>query len=216
MSKREGAALGKHGDGQRSREMKKQRSGRAFPGFPCPLAPLLLVALVVLLNGCTLKPKVEATAPSSPAYSLLAGDQEPAIASPAQSGSEEVGSSTEIKWLYSYDEGLKIAKSAHKPMLLYFWATWCSWCKRMEAEVFPDLKVSEIISPKFVPVKMDIDQKENAMFIAKYMVQGTPTFVVVNGQEEVLVGQGGKPSGYHLGAMERQEFLEFLMACSDR
>ncbi len=48
------------------------------------------------------------------------------------------------------------------------------------------------------------------------MVQGTPTFVVVNGQEEVLVGQNGQPSGYYLRAMERKEFLEFLMAFVDR
>ncbi len=121
-----------------------------------------------------------------------------------------------VAWLSDYDAGLKHARAENKPMLLYFHATWCAFCKKMDAEVFPTAQVSQTIAAHFVPVQMDIDQRANAMFIAKYMVRGTPTFVVVNEQEQVLVGKGGKPSGYFIGAMDKQEFLEFLNAFGER
>lgn len=121
-----------------------------------------------------------------------------------------------ITWLSGYDAGLKQARVENKPMLLYFHATWCVFCKKMDTEVFPTVEVSQIVAQHFVPVKVDIDQRENATFIAKFMVRGTPTFVIVNGQEEVLAGKGGKPSGYFIGAMDKQEFLEFLNAFVER
>lgn len=185
--------------------------------FLVTLSPSLLAILwVVLLSGCALKPNPKAATSSGSGYTSLAERQKSAVTSPAQPNPERAEPSAGIEWLRSYDEGLKRARAENRPVLLYFWASWCTWCRQMEAEVFPDAEVSAVIATKFVPVKVDIDRRENAMFLARYMVRGTPTFVVVNGQEEVLVGRGGKPSGYHLGAMEQEEFLEFLRAFVER
>jgi thioredoxin-related protein len=158
-----------------------------MPNVP-KVANYLVAALVIvaLISGCATSP--------NPALESAAG----------------------VAWLSGYDAGLKSARAADKPLLLYFHATWCAFCKKMDTEVFPASEVSELIAKHFVLVKVDIDQRENAMSLAKYMVRGTPTFVIVNRDEEVLVGNGGRPSGYFIGAMDKQEFLEFLNAFVER
>lgn len=151
---------------------------------------LAVLVLIALVSGCTANYQPERSKGPNPTLE----------------------SARSVAWLFDYDAGLKQARAEDKPLLLYFHATWCAFCKKMDAEVFPTRQVSQAIAEHFVPVQMDIDQREHAMWLAKYMVRGTPTFVVVNGQEEVLVGNGGRPSGYFIGAMDKQEFLEFLKA----
>lgn len=122
------------------------------------------------------------------------------------------GSATTIPWLPEYDAGLEQARAENKEILLYFHAIWCTFCKTMDTEVFSTPEVSHIIVEHFIPIKVDIDQRANSMLVAKYMVRGTPTFVVLNHNEEILVGKGGKPSGYFVGAMSEPDFLAFLNA----
>ncbi len=123
---------------------------------------------------------------------------------------------TEIKWVGSYDRGLEIAKNENKPLLLYFWASWCPWCKKMDSEVLPNPVVVGAISRSFVPVKVDIDAKENAELLRKYMFRGTPTFVVVDAEEEILMSGDGKIPGYLVGYRKVEDFLQFLGAFEKR
>lgn len=123
---------------------------------------------------------------------------------------------TEIKWIGSYDRGLEIAKNENKPLLLYFWASWCPWCKKMDSEVLSNSAVVKTISQNFVPLKIDIDAKENAELLRKYMFRGTPTFVVVNAEEEILMGSDGKIPGYLVGYRKVEDFLQFLGAFEKR
>jgi len=39
-----------------------------------------------------------------------------------------------VNWLYSYDEGLRKAKTANKIVLLFFYSDWCSWCDKLDQE----------------------------------------------------------------------------------
>lgn len=60
-----------------------------------------------------------------------------------------------IKWM-SYEEGLKQAKTAHRPVCLIFYTTWCPHCANY-SKVFSDSAVVEK-SKSFVMVRLDKDK----------------------------------------------------------
>lgn len=58
-----------------------------------------------------------------------------------------------IEW-YGYQDGWNKAKAENKHMFVDFTATWCVWCKRLEANTFSDKRVIEALGKDFVPVKV--------------------------------------------------------------
>jgi len=59
-----------------------------------------------------------------------------------------------IEWLHSYDEALKAASANNKPIMAFFYTSWCGWCRKLDAVTFKDGGVVEA-SKEFVPVRID-------------------------------------------------------------
>jgi len=64
----------------------------------------------------------------------------------------------EIKW-YTWNEGYELAKKENKPMLVFVYAPWCNVCKRLEEKTFNDEQVIPLINEKFIPVKLNPEEK---------------------------------------------------------
>ena len=89
----------------------------------------------------------------------------------------------EIQWVANIAEGLKSARQANKPLLIYFRADWCSWCKKMTRDTY---NAEEVIglSRNFVCVQVDTDK--NRQVSQEYKVTGLPTIIFLNPEGEVI------------------------------
>lgn len=90
----------------------------------------------------------------------------------------------DLTWLNSYQEGLQKAEKEDKPVVLYFWATWCKYCAKLNEEVFPSPEVNSRLKNNFVLVAINIDK--NKEVTSKYGVQAPPAVYFVDSKGEVL------------------------------
>jgi len=59
------------------------------------------------------------------------------------------------------DEQLAKAKAAGKPVMLDYFATWCTDCRRMEKATFNNAQVQKIMQEKFVALQVDVTDPNN-------------------------------------------------------
>jgi thiol:disulfide interchange protein len=111
------------------------------------------------------------------------------IGSGCKGGSQKIIQSTEkettmqIQWVYSLSDGLKLAKEKNKPLMVYFYADWCGWCKKLEMETYRDSEVMKL-SSNFVCVKVNTDR--NIDESRKYKVSGLPTIVFLKSDGKII------------------------------
>lgn len=85
-----------------------------------------------------------------------------------------------IKWERSFEEALKKAKAARKPILVDFWADWCGWCHRLDKTTYADPVVVRK-AEEFVAVKVNTEGNRRETEIAiRYDVQSLPTILFLS------------------------------------
>lgn len=82
-----------------------------------------------------------------------------------------------IEWSYDFEQAQIQAQDQAKPMLLDFYTDWCSWCKKMDKDIYGNKKVADF-SDNFICVK--IDAEKNSQLTSKFKVRGFPTTVFLN------------------------------------
>jgi thiol-disulfide isomerase/thioredoxin len=80
----------------------------------------------------------------------------------------------EVHWYTTIEEASSAALKTNKPIMIDFWAGWCSACKVMEKEVYTDRSFAEA-SDLFLLVRIDFDKK--TALSRKYNVTALPTLV---------------------------------------
>jgi thiol-disulfide isomerase/thioredoxin len=86
----------------------------------------------------------------------------------------------EIAWAKSYDEAVKAAKKANKPIMIDFYAVWCGPCKMLDKQTYTDEKVIKA-SEQFVSLKLDAE-KEGEHLAGKLHVDAYPTILFLDPQ----------------------------------
>jgi thiol-disulfide isomerase/thioredoxin len=84
----------------------------------------------------------------------------------------------EIAWAKSYDEAVKAARKANKPIMIDFYTVWCPPCKRLDKETYTDEKVIKA-SDLFVSLKLDAE-KEGEHLAGKLGVDAYPTILFLD------------------------------------
>lgn len=121
---------------------------------------------------------------------------------------------------YSFDDGLKAAKSGGKKIFIDIYSNSDSWCKKMDAEVYPSSKVQSALG-NFVFIKLDAgsqnkftyDGKEySSANLAKFFGgTGYPTFVVLNPDGSIIKFRYNNEEVSNLsGFIGESDFIEML------
>jgi thiol:disulfide interchange protein len=118
------------------------------------LVPSLLVALA--LAGCDAGPSPQASV------------EPPAVnddrTAPARFGTD-------------FAAALAEAERLHKPLVVYFTADWCTYCRQLRREVL-DRPEFQAAAERFVCVQVDADRE--AALCEQYRVRAYPTLVLAN------------------------------------
>jgi thioredoxin 1 len=104
-----------------------------------------------------------------------------------------------VQWITNYDEGIALAQIEGSPVVIEFYADWCSRCRDFEHEIWREPAVIELVNDEFIAIKLDVDV--NSTLRNRYHVSSLPTVVV-------LTSSGVEMD--RIGYATSSEFLEFL------
>ena len=83
-----------------------------------------------------------------------------AFAPPMKTQDFNLAPEQEVKPMFTdYEEGMKYAKEHHMPVMIDFTGYGCVNCRKMEAAVFTDPTVADIMTNKYVLIQLYVDEK---------------------------------------------------------
>lgn len=71
-----------------------------------------------------------------------------------------------IQWK-TFEEVEALMKTKPKKVLIDVYTDWCSWCKKLDKEVYENPKAIEYINEHFYAIKFNAEQKEPITFMGK-------------------------------------------------
>ena len=111
----------------------------------------------------------------------------------------------DVQWSTDLPASQANARKDKKLVLVNFTGSdWCSWCKKLQKEVFTTKEFDEYAKKKLVLVEIDFPnqkkqspdlKKANEALQSKYKAEGFPTIVVLNGEGKELWRQVGYMPG---------------------
>jgi thiol:disulfide interchange protein len=91
----------------------------------------------------------------------------------------------------SFEAALERARAEKKLVFVDVYADWCTWCTKMDEDVFIDSRVRAALLD-FIPIKVDADKGGGRAVANRYRVSGLPAFLLIDGDGKVV----GRFDGY--------------------
>jgi thioredoxin-related protein len=95
---------------------------------------------------------------------------------------------------------LELAEKENKLVFVDFYATWCTPCKMMKEDVFPDKNIGEFFKKNFISYSVDAEKGNGVNLAVVYSVTAYPTLIFMDAKGRVLESKQG--AAYHTELME--------------
>jgi thiol:disulfide interchange protein DsbD len=124
----------------------------------------------------------------------------------ASGARERAQAAAGFTWLHSEPAAVAQARAEGRPVVIDFWAEWCTACKELDKVAWADPRVREEAG-RFVRVKVDGTEADDATAAIqeRYQVQGMPTVVFID-------SGGRQVPDRVIGAVDADEMLQRLRA----
>lgn len=110
------------------------------------------------------------------------------------------GDRPELKWK-PLEAGFAEAKRTNKKIMIDVYTDWCTWCKRLDRDVYGSADVAEYLDRQYVIIKLNAESKSKVVFdktsyteaeLAQALgVSGYPTIIFFDSNGEPLDKLGG-------------------------
>lgn len=117
-----------------------------------------------------------------------------------------VSEKSRLSWLFSFEEGMEIAKREGKFLILDFYANWCTVCRELDGKTFSSEKVIENLE-NFVLVRIDVSRGENEE-LKRFNVLGIPTVIFLDSD--------GNELERFAGFKGPEDFLSIIMRITNK
>jgi thiol:disulfide interchange protein DsbD len=90
-----------------------------------------------------------------------------------------------VNWQPYSEKVLEEARNLKKPVIIDFYAAWCTPCRELEEVTFHDSTIVKKAGDHFVMIKVDLTRSGNPLHEAllnQYRIKGVPTIVFLNAQ----------------------------------
>jgi len=98
---------------------------------------------------------------------------------------------------YTFQDGMKLADSGYKHLVIDFYADWCHWCKVMDKETFSDPEVEKFLFENFIPIKLNAESSSETItfrgqqltprqLTSAFQVTGFPSIAFLTPDMEVI------------------------------
>lgn len=87
-----------------------------------------------------------------------------------------------VRWTESIPSAVKQHREGRRPMVIYFTADYCGYCRKMERDTWNDPKVVRRIHDGFVALKVDAEQHPE--LVKRLGVEGLPATIIFNSEGE--------------------------------
>ncbi|MBU4220441.1 MAG: thioredoxin family protein [Euryarchaeota archaeon] len=94
---------------------------------------------------------------------------------------------SDLTWYRSasgLEKGFQEASQENKPIVVYFWAIWCQYCAKFQAETLGNPQINKILENDYVRVAMDLDIDRDVS--SKYGVSYPPYVIFLDGKGNVI------------------------------
>lgn len=100
--------------------------------------------------------------------------------------------SSNIDWSTDYPTAQKTSSKTGKPIVLFVTGEWCSPCRIMKRTVWADPEVEALVNDKFIPVLINVSEKNSSELIKQFNSHVTPTTILADHQGNILKKRQGR------------------------